>query len=235
MKKTAFLGATALALMTATTAHAEGGYVGGVYGNVDAGSLGDSDFWGIEGAVAGSNFELDGAILDGDSSDTALSLAGHMFARDDSHLFGGFVGVTDSGDSTTWTAGLEGNMYLDSWTLAGAVGYASNDDIDTDGFGVNAEARFFPTENLRLDAGLGWASVDAAGVDDDVVSYNLGGEYQLSAAPVSIGLNWGHSEADNTNIDADTITIGVRFNFSGTLRDRDRSGASQANLVGFGF
>lgn len=235
MKKTAFLGAAALALMTATTAHAEGGYVGGVYGNVDVDTLGDADFWGIEGAFAGSNFEIDGALLDGDSSDTAFSLAGHLFNRDDSHLFGGFVGIADASDSTTWTAGLEGNKYFDTWTLAGAVGYASNDDVDTDGYGINAEARFFPTENFRIDAGLGWATVDAGGIDDDVISYGLGGEFQLSAAPVSFGLNWGHSEADNTSVEADTLTAAVRFNFGGTLRDRDRTGASQANLVGFGF
>lgn len=234
MNKTMFLGAAAVALLAAAPAHAEGGYVGAIYGNVDVDAVGDADFYGIEGAFAGSNFEIDGALTDSDDTDTAVDLTGHLFMRNDTHLFGGFLGLSDSDSSTSWRGGLEANGYFDRWTLAGAVGYGSNDDLDTDGYGINAEARVFPTDNVRLQAGLGWTSLDIAGFDEDVITYGLGGEFQLDAAPVSFGLDWSHSDADNTGVEGDTLTARLRWNFGGTLLERDRSGASQSTLTDFG-
>lgn len=234
MKKTTILGAAAVALMAAAPAHAEGGYVGGVYGNVDVGSLGDADFYGVEGAFAGANFEIDGAFLDGDQSDSSVSVAGHLFNRTDTHLFGGFVSLSDASDSTTWTAGLEGNLYFDNVTLAGAVAYGSNDDLDADGYGINTEARFFLSENFRLQGALGWTAVDlGGGLDEDLMTYGVGGEYQFAGAPISLSLNW--DTVDGDTVDADTLSVGVRYNWGGSLLDRDRHGASQASLVGLGF
>ena len=231
MHKATFFGAAAIALMAAAPAHAEGGYVGGVYGNVDVDGLGDADFYGIEGAFAGANFEIDGEFVDSDDFDSAFGITGHLFSRNDSHLFGGFLGIDDSNDSTSWRGGVEAAGYFDRWTLAGAVGFGSNDDLDTDGYGINAEARVFPTDNVRLQGTLGWTSLDVAGFDEDVMTYGLGGEFQLDAAPVSFGLDWDHSDADVSGIEADTLTARVRWNFGGTLLERDRSGASQASVT----
>lgn len=231
MNKAIFFGAAAIALMAAAPAHAEGGYVGGVYGNVDVDGLGGADFYGIEGAFAGANFEIDGEFLDSDKADSAFGVTGHLFSRNDSHLFGGFLGVDDSNNSTSWRGGVEAAGYFDRWTLAGAVGYGSNNDLSTDGYGINAEARMFPTDNVRLQAGLGWTSLDIAGFNEDIVSYGLGGELQMDTAPVSFGLDWGHSEADKSGIGADTLTARVRWNFGGTLLERDRTGASQASVT----
>jgi hypothetical protein len=235
MKKVTFFGAAAVALMAASAAHAEGGYVGGVYGNVDAGALGDSDFYGVEGAFAGANFEIDAAFTDSDDSDSAFGVAGHLFQRNDRSLIGAFASINDASDSTTWTVGGEANAYLDSVTLAGALIYGSNDDVDADGYGLNTEARFFPSDNFRLDARLGYATIDAGGFEEDVLTYGAGGEFQLSQTPVSFTLNWRTIDADATNLSADSLTVGVRYNWGGTLRDRDRTGASQASLVGFAF
>lgn len=235
MKRIAIFGAAALALMATAPAYAQSGYVGGVYGNADADSLGDADFYGVEAAVAGSNFELDLGVLDGDDTDSAYNVAGHLFTRNDSHLFGGFIGVSDSNDSTTWTAGVEGNKYFDNFTLAGAIAYGSNDDADADGYGLNTEARFFPTENFRLQGRLGWSTVDIAGFDEDFLSYGVGGEYQLSEMPISFALNWDTVDTDTLGFDVDTLTFGVRYNWGGTLRDRDRTGASQASLTSLSF
>lgn len=234
MKSLTFLGAAAVALMAATPAIAQN-YAGVVYGNTDVDGLGDANFYGVEGAFGGPNYEIDLSFTDSDESDSAISGAAHLFSRSDSHLVGAFVGLADSSDSTTWTIGGEGNLYLDNVTLAGAIGYASNDDVDTDGYGLNAEARIFPSDNFRLQAAAGIAKVDLAGVDDDVISFGLGGEYQFGEAPFSLALNWDRSEISDADITADTLTIGLRYNFGGTLRDRDRTGASQAGLVGFGF
>ncbi|MEQ1618009.1 MAG: hypothetical protein ABL883_06655 [Terricaulis sp.] len=234
MKNVTFLGAAAFALMAATAANAQN-YVGAVYGNADIDGLGDANFYGVEGAFGGPNYEFDLSFADSDESDSAISGAAHLLSRSDSHLLGAFVGASNGSDSTTWTIGGEGNIYMDNVTFAGAIGYASNDDIDTDGFGLNGEARLFPSDNFRLQAIAGFARVDTAGLEDDVISFGLGGEYQFGDAPFSVALNWDRSELSDADITAETLTVGLRYNFGGTLRDRDRTGASQAGLVGFGF
>ncbi len=238
------IAAAALAAVVAPgVAAAQTGYVGAVYGNVDPDGADDEDFYGIEGAVAfaGSGsivFEVDAAISEGDDTDAAYGLVGHVYARNDNHLVGGFVGVGQSedgtgDDTTTWAAGLEGAKYFDKWTVAGAVYYANNDDSDVDGYGVNVEGRYFINDNFRVDAGVGYANADTPGGDNDITTFGVGTEYQFAQMPISIRA--GYRTTDGDFGDADTITIGVRYNWGGTLRDRDRSGASQASVVGIAF
>lgn len=229
------IGAAAiLAVAVPSVAVAQTGYVGAVYGNADAGA-GDEDFYGVEGAVAfaGSGsivFEVDASITDSDETDTGYGVVGHVYSRNDSHLFGGFVGIAGNDDSDTWTAGLEAAKYFANWTLAGAVAYGNNDDADTDGYGANVEARAFIHDNFRLNGNIGLASIDTGADDEDVTIYGVGGEYQLASVPVSFTA--GYNTADFDGGDVDVWTIGVRYNFGGqTLRDRDRNGASQANVV----
>ena len=234
------LGAAALlAVAVPGVAAAQTGYVGVQYGNSDAGAGNDEDFYGLEGAVAfagsGSiSFEVDAAINDGDDTDTSYAVTGHAYSRNDSHLFGGFIGMADSDAAdTTWYGGLEANKYFTNWTLAGAVFYGNNDDNDVDGYGVNVEARAFINDNFRVNGNVGYASIDAgAGNDDDVMIYGVGGEYQLASYPISFTA--GYQTADFDGGDVDTWTVGVRYNWGGTLRDRDRSGASQASVTGVG-
>jgi len=227
--------AAVLALAVPGVATAQTGYIGAVYGNADAGAGDDEDFYGVEGAVAFSGsgsivFEVDASFTDADEGDESYGIAGHIYARNDDHLFGGFVGIGSSDDSETWVAGLEAAKYFANWTLAGAVAYGSNDDEDSDGYGVNAEARIFIHDNLRVDLHGGYASIDAgAGDDDDVTQFGIRGEYQLAAAPISFTA--GYSNTDFDAGDVDVWSIGLRYNWGGSLRDRDRSGASQANLV----
>lgn len=231
------IGAAAiLAVAAPSVAAAQTGYVGVNYGNVEVdGAIDDEDFYGVEGAVAfaGSGsivFEVDAAVVDSDDSDSSYGLTGHIYGRNDSHLFGGFIGVADSDDSTTWIGGLEANKYFANWTLAGALFYGNNDDFDVDGWGANVEARAFVNDNFRLNANIGYASIDAGAGDDDAMVYGVGGEYQFAQYPISIVAGYNTIDADGG--DVDTWSIGVRYNWGGTLRDRDRSGASQASLVG---
>lgn len=245
MKKYLLGAAAILTIAAPATAYAEAnGYVGATYSQaeVDDGvTSDDTDIVGIEGALAfggngGLGFELDAATAsadDGDDND-AWGATAHLFGRSDSHLFGGFVGFNDGDGSETLSAGLEAEKYFTNWTLAGALAYATNDDVDADGYGVNGEARFFLNDNLRLEAGLGWANVDVGGTDDDALSYNLGAEWQLSSTPISLLAGWSHSEFDESDIDVDALTVGIRWNFGGTLKDRDRTGASLAGLSGLG-
>lgn len=240
MMRNLLIAAVLLAAATPGLAAAQTGYAGVTYSNTEIDGFDDSDSWGLDGAVAfaGSGsivFEVDAAIADNDDSDTAYGLTGHVYHRNDSHLFGGFVGVGDSSDSTTWTAGLEASKFFTSWTLAGAAFYANNDDANVDGYGVSTEARFFITDNFRLQGGLGWANVDSDFGDDNALQYGVGGEYQFAALPVSVAASYTRTELDEADFEADTFSVGVRYNWGGTLRDRDRSGASQASITSAGF
>jgi hypothetical protein len=240
------IGAAAiLAVAAPGVAAAQSGYVGVIYSNVEMDGVDDSDAWGGEGAVAfagsGSiSFEVDAAIVDSDEGGTSSGITGHVYHRTDSHLFGGFIGVANADvsggdDSTTWYGGLEANKYFANWTLAGALAYGNNDDAEADGWGVNVEARAFVNDNLRLQGNVGWATIDSdtAG-DDDALVFGVGGEWQADAMPISVALGYAHSELDEADIEADTVSVAVRWNFGGgTLRDRDRSGASQAGIASF--
>ncbi|MBS0385739.1 MAG: hypothetical protein JSS00_10380, partial [Proteobacteria bacterium] len=61
-----------------------------------------------------------------------------------------------------------------------------------------------------------------------------GAEYQFDAAPVSIGASYNHVEFNDSNVSANIWGVTLRYNWGGTLRDRDRNGASQADLTNFG-
>ncbi|MFT3727952.1 MAG: outer membrane beta-barrel protein [Terricaulis sp.] len=232
--------AAVVALPSVAAAQATG-YVGLDYANTDTNLSDSNDAWGASGSVAfaGSSsisFEVDAAILDGDNSDTSEALTGHVFTRNDSYLFGGFVGYQHSDAADAWSAGLEANKYWDSFTLAGAVVYANSDDVDTSAWGVNAEGRYFINDNFRVDGDLGWANVDlpGAGNDDNVWSAGVGAEYQFSEAPVSIGAHYSHFEFNDANVDGNVWAVSLRYNFGGSLKDRDRSGASQSSITGIG-
>ena len=216
------------------------GYVGVTASNVDTDPGSDADIYGVEGAVAfaGSGsivFEIDGSITDSDDTDEGYGLVGHVYGRNDNHLFGGFVGISGSNDTDTWTVGVEASKFFANWTLAGALFYLNNDDADADGIGVNGQARMFVHDNFRLQGNLGFASVDVGATDVDVWTYGVGGEYQFAAVPVSVGLGWTHVELDDLNAEADALTLNLRYNWGGTLRDRDRNGASQGDITGIGF
>jgi len=237
--RTWIIGAAALLAVAAApgVASAASGYVGLTYSNTDVDNGGSDNAWGAEGSVVFSgssqiSFELDGAIVDGDNTDTVSAATGHVFTRNDSYLFGGFVGISHADDSNTWSAGLEANKYFTDWTLAGSLVYGNNDDAGADGWGVNAEARYFVNDNFRLNANVGWATIDSDFGDDDATQLGVGGEYQFNAIPISVAAGYAHTEFSDADFEADTFTVGVRYNWGGTLRDRDRNGASQAGIAG---
>ncbi|MGQ0534071.1 MAG: hypothetical protein ACT4OF_15475 [Caulobacteraceae bacterium] len=233
------IGAAAfLAVAAPSVAAAATGYAGVLYGEADAGGA-EAEFYGAEGAIAFSGsdsivFEVDASVTDSDDTNSAFGLTGHIYSRNDRHLFGGFVGVADSDDSTTWFGGLEANKYFDRWTIGGAVFYGNNDDANVDGAGVNVDAEVFVQDNLSLNAHAGYASVDAGAGDDDVTFFGVGGEWQLASWPISFVA--GYNTADFDGGDVDTWTVGARWNFGGlTLIDRNRRGASQARITGVGL
>lgn len=243
--KTTLIAGAALAALLSAPAFAEtvpSGYVGAAWSNTEVETpLGDvdGDGFAVDGAVVWSlggdlGLQLDAAYADVEDSD-GVSATAHLFDRNDSFAFGGYVGLAEVEDETGWTAGLEAHKYLNNVTLAGGLGYATIDDSDVDVWGLNGEVRYFVSDNVRLNAGLGWVRAEAGGEDTDGLSIGAGAEYQFDAAPISLFAGVSRTEFNDFDVDATSVTVGLRYNFGGTtLKSRDRSGASFAPLGGLG-
>jgi hypothetical protein len=225
-------GAAILAAVLAPSVANANGYVGLDYGSVNVDGEGTEDGFGASGAfVVTPNIALDAAVAEEDSSWAATA---HLFTNNSSYLFGGFLGVDDNGDSTSLKAGLEGQYYAANTTIAGAIGYGTNDDSTVDIWIANGEVRLFSTENFRIEGGFGWVSVNPDnGGAADALSLGLGGEYLFTAAPMSIGLALSNTQSDEDDLKVNAVTATVRYNFGGgSLLDRDRSGGGLAGLSG---
>ena len=238
--KALIIGAVGAFALLASPAFAATGYVGAAYNHdkVDTGPKNiEDDAFGVEGAVAfnaGASLgvDVDAAYSDGDKRDSTTAGAVHVYGKGGPNKFGGFVGLADAGSNTIYSVGVEGQHQFTQVTLAAALGYAKDDDANVDAWGIDAEARYFVNDNFRLDGKLGWTKVDFGGAlgDDNLWRAGVGGEYQFSGAPVSIRAGYAHSEFNDTNVKDDAFTIGVRYNWGGSLKDRDTNGPSFAGL-----
>ncbi|HRO04391.1 MAG TPA: porin [Terricaulis sp.] len=238
--KTWIIGAAALLAVAApSVAAAQTGYVGGAYQRGDIENVGETDAYGINGAVFFDatdriGVEVDAAVLDSDDFDTVGSLAAHVFTRNDRYLFGGFAAVSTSDGDTAWQVGVEHAKYFDRATVGVSAAYGEAEN-DVDAYGVNVTGDYFVTDNARVGAHVGWANVDTLGGDGDGWAYGVSGEYQLAATPVSFGLSYTRVDSDDAGLEADIAAVSVRYNFGGlTLLDRDRRGASQGDRAGLG-
>jgi len=249
MKKLLLGAAAALAIAAPSVAAAQSGYVDLSYQTSDGDVNGvdtDGEGWSAGGATAwGGNGSL-GVQLDGvySSADdvSAWNLGAHLFSRNDSHLFGGFVnfGNTDidtAGDYDSWSAGLEGQIYLARTTIDGALTYSEADDLDATFTAADVGATHFVTDNFSIGGGVGFGNVETTmigSVESDVLTYGLGAEWGFASAPISIYGGWQHIDLEDFDTETDTLSIGVRYNWGGSLFERNRSGASLARGGGLG-
>jgi hypothetical protein len=224
-------------------AAAQSGYIDLSYGNnsVDLGG-GDADYdvGAIGGAVsldAGSlgvqlGARYANASADGGGDVDGLSGDAHLFTRGQQWQFGAGIGLTsyDGGAGADYedaTIAGEALYFMDRATIAGAVSYSTADDLDVDTTAIDGEVRFFPSDNTRLSANVGFGNFDAGGgADDNFVSLGVGGEYQFDAYPVSLFAGYQRTSFDEADVESDSLNVGVRWNFGGSLFDRDRSGAN---------
>lgn len=214
---------------------------------VDLGGLeGDGQAYGIDGTVAfkasdawtvtlqGAAGTTDGDLGDDDSFSAGAALT---YAGADWRV-GPTVSYADAGGEGLWTVGAVAQKYLGDVTLSGAVNYGNIDDVDADIWSVGAEARYFVTDNFRVDAGLAWATADVAGTDIDGWNVGIDGEYQFAGTPWSLTGGYSHATLDDVDLDVDTFAIGFRYSFGGDLKARDRSGSdlgAGGNPFAFGF
>lgn len=237
MKNILFASAAAAALFAAAPVLAQSvGSVGAGYhhSEIEIGALeGEADTWTVDGNVAFQAAEawtvtLDGVVAyDDDAIDDEFGVAGtaHLTRDLGDARIGGFAGLAEVADETGWAAGFEAEKYLADVTLAGQVAYGEVDDSGIELWSVGGEARYFVSNNFRLDGGVTFANVDAGIGDDDVWTLGVGGEYQFASTPWSITAGYEHAEFDEVDASADTFNIGLRYSFGGDLRARDRAGA----------
>lgn len=241
MKKFLLGAAAVLAVAAPGVASAQSAYVDASYtsGEVDiAGVEADGDGWGVGGAAAWSNFQLDGSFSSAEDTD-AFSVGGHLFTRSEGHLFGGFANLGSvepdgGGDFDFWTVGLESQFYFNRTTLDGALSFSEGDDIDVSLTSVDLGLTHFATDNFALGGGLGFGNIDTPLGDADLVSYGINAEFQFDAAPISVFGGWQHLDVDDIDADADALTVGVRYNWGGSLIERNRTGASLSRGAGLG-
>lgn len=256
--KSLFLATAAFAALSAAPALAQEpvGHVGVTYSNNEleiGDDSADGNSYAIEGSVAFGATNRLGVQLDagynkveidgGDDVDSFNGVA-HLFTRNASYGFGGFVGLVDYDGATFAAGGIEGVKYFDQVTLAGGAGYGQ---MDIDGFdeadviGANAEARYFISDDFRLNGGLGFSQLELEDTDLDVFSASVGGEYQFASLPLSAFAKYEYNDlgevengAGGLDVSANVISVGLRFTFGGSLRERDRSGPAFTGLNAFG-
>jgi hypothetical protein len=235
MKKLLMGAVGALALLAAAPAYAEtGGFVGASYERLDADDA-EADGFAINGAAAydaapSVGVEVEAGYVDFEETDGSYGVTGHVYSDGGSYKFGGFLGLSDSEDADTFFGGgIEGATHLTNVTLVGALGYGEADETGI--WSIDGEARYFVTDNFRLQGKLGYGRVEFDGADDsDLWRYGVGGEFQLDAAPVSLFADvsiFDFEEADEIT----AFSIGARWNFGNfSLRDRDTMGPTFAGV-----
>ena len=242
--KTLFLASAAAAALFAAPALAQDaiGSVGLTYSNPSveiAGEDFDADVWTVDGTVAipannwtvTFNGAIDYAKAFGED-DTTGAAAAHLTTMVAGDVrVGGFVAGNGIGSGdTVYTVGAEAQKYLAGSTLTGLVAYTSADDLDADIWTVGGDAAFYVTPNLRLNAGVSHNNVDANLGDVDAWTYGVGGEYEFTGTPFSITAGYTRADIQDTDLDVDTWSLGLRYSFGGGLQARDRAGAGLGGL-----
>lgn len=242
--KSLLLISTAIAALAAAPAMAQDGPAGSVGisytdTSIDTG-MGDADLesWSLNGVTAMPAFgewtvtlaaDVTNTEFFGDEDTSAAGSVGlsRMFGSD--MRVGGFVAASDAGDDTAWTGGFRAQKYLANATLTGVVAYTDVDSVEI--WTVGADAAFYVTPSLRLNAGVTYDSVDEA--DVDAWTYGVGAEYDIGSTPFSVTAGYARSDLGDIDLEVDSFNVGVRYSFGGDQQSRDRAGAGTSS-VGIG-
>lgn len=245
MNKFLFATAMAVGTMAAAPAMAWDGYLGASASHTEAEISSvdaDAESYSVFGAgvaplAEGFSLQYDARITfpetDGGEDDTIFNGGLHLISEQEDGRFGAFVGVTTSdadNSSETWEGGIEAQANVDKYIFGGALGYFTNDDVELDGWGLRLDAQKFKTDNFVLGARFGLATAEVFDVDVDGWTAGVWAEYQLTDTPISFSAGYDRTEIKDFDVEADTISLGVTYNFSGTLRDRETTGPSLNGL-----
>jgi hypothetical protein len=144
----------------------------------------------------------------------SAGVAGHYFYRDPEQFLVGATAALYSIDSNEITRyGVEGEYYLDNFTIAPSIGMQSGNGIEGSTGFYGLDLSYYPTDNLKFTlTGQGYA--DTQGASGEV-------EWQPSdKSPLTTYMTVGDSENSNS-----FALLGVRYNFGGecqSLKYRNR-------------
>jgi hypothetical protein len=233
--------AAALFACTPALAFAQSGHVELTYANnqISPGN-GDFDAYSVGGQIAlGGNFQIDGSYsnLDLAGGIDNFGVGAHAFVRGEHWLFGGYAGydsLNDNADTSDWVVALETQYYQQHATISGALSYGETDDLDFTLTTLDGEYKYFVSERLSLSGGLSIGEAESFGDDYDVWGANVGGEYQFASAPISVFAGYRYANFDGGGVDQDnnTLTLGVRYDWGGSLQQRSQSGAGLNRVAG---
>ncbi|MDZ4866183.1 MAG: hypothetical protein SGI91_02570 [Alphaproteobacteria bacterium] len=175
------------------------------------------------GQTMGFAVEAGGGAVDGHDY---YGAAGHLFMRDpDTYLLGVFGGYAESSDFAidVARAGVEGEFYLSSLTIAATAGYQFSSAIGDSAFG-SIDLRWYVTNNFYLSGG--------GSIEDDRAYAKVGTEWQPGfAALPGLAFNaqgvWGED-------DYHSIMGGLTYYFGvpASLKDRHRKYDPDSALFG---
>ncbi len=195
-----------------------------------------ADATAISGAIAlplrgHLAFQVDANAIDAeDAGNATYGAAFHLVGRTQGAMLGGFVGIESVDHIDHYAVGAEGALYFERFTLAGLGAYIDADNVETDGIAGLAEARYFFTRNLRVEASLGYSHFRTLGVDADTLFYGAGAEFRFKETPLSVFAQMRHYDADGATADTDLARLGLRYNFDPDLAARDENGASLTTM-----
>lgn len=211
------------------------------YNHVDISGAGDADAnsYGVSGSTSVKlnsvlNLQLDADYAHTDTSGFGYDAGGgdaHVFARNETGALGLVGGARSVDNVTVGDFGAEGARFLGKWTVLGDVKTHWSDtnprihltDIDLGG-------RYYVTDDFRIDVGAGYDRPSILGKYSNGWDINLGGEYRLAKTPVSVYAQVDYADFGDGYFPAkDTaVHVGVRWNFDGSLKTRERDGATFA-------
>lgn len=245
--KTLFLATAAVAAFAAAPALAQTaptGSLGATWSQAET-DVGGSDFeadgYAIDGVVAGPvygdwtvTFGAQMAWADGTiDDDKVFSGQLHLTKNFNGVRAGGFVSASDSvPGATLWSVGAEAQKYFDKATLTGAVSYGSISELDADLWSVGVDGGYYVLPNLRVNANAAYSEIQVADTETNAFSYGAAAEYQINSTPMSVYASWGRTTLDDFDLDVDTVSLGLRFNFGGDLQQRERAGANLTRSIG---
>ena len=179
--------------------------------------------------VAGRwNLQPELSVLSVFSSAVGTNLIGvlHAYYRDpQSHalgIHGGGFGGSAAGGAVV--VGLDGLLYMPRTTLYAQASYFSGAVVGQ-GSQIVGTARYFPTDNTRLQGSLGYAASNA-GIN--VFSISAGAEKRFDQTPFSAFLTGAYlSGASSLPGNTGVVMMGARMYFNNdTLFQNDRNGVT---------
>jgi len=242
MKTSLFVAASAVIALGASAAQAQVvGHAGVSAATTDVvvpGNNPDYQTYQAEGAAkfdlgqAGALLDGSVSVFDGDVDDVEYSATAHVNGKFGNALLGGFGGVSAADDLTIWGLGVEGQAAVtDQVTLYGQAGWGDIKNAGGDLWALRGEARYFATENFKLQGQAGYLKYDTNFGDVDGWTVGAEAEYQFAGTPWSVLAGYDYADVNDAPIKSHTFKLGARYTFGAqSLKARDAAGADLGSV-----